>query len=310
MMNKRVIVAGVCLLAVVVLGLVAYLLIDRFAGGGSEAAAVTTPVTTPDDPATGPLLTDSALVPSTAVAADHYSSDTASITVAKVSTGNGVDTITYYVADVSLAPGALLQAGLADNGQGTADTSAIAEANGAIFAINGDFFGARDDGIIIRNGEIYRDEPVRTGLALYKDGRMETFDETQSSAQELLDRGVWNTYSFGPALLIDGAIPDNVSTYEVEQNPQHPVQGRNPRTGIGLLADNHFVFVVVDGRDSGYSKGVTEEEFAQIFKDLGCTTAYNLDGGGSSTMYFNGEVVNSPVNKGGQRDISDILFVA
>jgi exopolysaccharide biosynthesis protein len=111
------------------------------------------------------------------------------------------------------------------NGEGTADTSDIAGANGAVFAVNGDFFGARGDGIIIRNGQIYRDEPV------------------------------------------------------------------------------------VDGRNPGYSKGVTTEEFAQIFKDLGCTTAYNLDGGGSSTMYFKGEVVNSPINQGGQRDISDILFV-
>jgi exopolysaccharide biosynthesis protein len=319
MMNKKIMIAGVCLLAAIVLGLAAYLLVDRLAGGGTEAAAVTTTHAASDDDASGSLLTTSSLVPSSSEAADDgtadteaantYTGDTVSVTVTKVSTGTGVDAITYYVADVSLAPGTLLQAGLADNGQGTADTSDLADANSAIFAVNGDYFGARDDGIIIRNGEIYRDEPVRTGLALYKDGSMEIFDETQTSAQELLDQGVWNTYSFGPALLIDGEMPDNIGTYEVEQNPQHPIQGRNPRTGIGLIDNNHFVFVVVDGRSAGYSKGVTTEEFAQIFKDLGCTIAYNLDGGGSSTMYFKGEVINSPVNKGGQRDISDILFV-
>jgi exopolysaccharide biosynthesis protein len=319
MMSKRIKVTAVSLLAAVVLGLAAYLIVHHLAGGGSEAAVVVATNTTSDTDATGSSQTASSVATTAAGAtadgttgsdsANTYTSDTASITVTKVSTGTGVDTITYYVADVTLTPGTLLQAGLADSGQGIADTSDLADANGAVFAINGDYFGARSDGIIIRNGEIYRDEPVRTGLALYKDGHMEVFDETQTSAEELLAQGVWDTYSFGPALLVDGEIPDNVSYYEVEQNPQHPVQGRNPRTGIGLIDNNHFVFIVVDGRDSGYSEGVTTEEFAQIFKGLGCTTAYNLDGGGSSTMYFKGEVVNSPASKGGQRDISDILFV-
>jgi exopolysaccharide biosynthesis protein len=67
---------------------------------------------------------------------------------------------------------------------------------------------------------------------------------------------------------------------------------------------------VVDGRDYGYSVGVTLSEFARIFKDLGCTTAYNLDGGGSSTLCFMGELVNNPLGEGKERGISDILFVA
>ena len=86
-------------------------------------------------------------------------------------------------------------------------------------------------------------------------------------------------------------------------------EGRNPRTGIGITDDGHFVFIVVDGRNTGYSKGVTIEESAEIFQELGCTTAYNLDGGGSSTMYLKGEVVNNPSNKNGERATSDILFV-
>jgi exopolysaccharide biosynthesis protein len=292
MMNRKIIVAGLCLLAAAMLGLASYLIVDRLDGGGPEATAVTAPVAT-----------------TSTVSANDQTSDAASIKVTQVSTGTGTDTITYYVADVRLDSGTALEAGLADNGQSTADTSDLADANDAVFAVNGDFFGARDDGIIIRNGEIYRDAPVRTGLALYEDGSMKVFDETLTSAEELLAQGAWNTYSFGPALLVDGKMPDGAGYYEVEQNPVHPIQGRNPRTGIGLIANNHFVFVVVDGRNPGYSKGVTVEEFSQIFKDLGCTTAYNLDGGGSSTMYFKGEVVNSPVDRGGQRNISDILFV-
>ncbi|WP_251033310.1 phosphodiester glycosidase family protein [Bacillus sp. ISL-75] len=50
-------------------------------------------------------------------------------------------------------------------------------------------------------------------------------------------------------------------------------------------------------------------EFAQVFEDLGCTKAYNLDGGGSSTMYFKGRVVNNPLGKGQERGVSDILYI-
>lgn len=77
-----------------------------------------------------------------------------------------------------------------------------------------------------------------------------------------------------------------------------------------MIDDDHFVFVVVDGRSPGYSKGVDMTEFAQIFQDLGATVAYNLDGGGSSTMYFNGELVNDPLGKGQERGTSDILYLA
>jgi exopolysaccharide biosynthesis protein len=157
---------------------------------------------------------------------------------------------------------------------------------------------------------LYLNNPAREGLALYKDGTMEVYDETELSADELLANGVWNTYSFGPALLVDGAIPVGLDETEVEDvGEEHTILGSQPRTGVGIVDKNHFVFIVVDGRSTGYSMGVALSEFAQIFKDLGCTTAYNLDGGGSSTMYFMGELVNNPLGQGKERGISDILFV-
>jgi exopolysaccharide biosynthesis protein len=243
-------------------------------------------------------------------ATEDRPSGPASIEVTEMTTGSGVDAITYFVAHVQVASGTDLQAGLAEEGRGAALTQDIAAACGAVFAVNGDYFGARDDGIVIRNGRIYRDAGVRTGLALYEDGRMEIYDETKTSAQKLIDDGVWNAISFGPPLLVDGAIPDGVGFYEVEEDPVWPIQGRSPRTGIGMVEKGHFVFIVVDGRRPGYSKGATMEEFARMFQEQGCTTAYNLDGGGSSLMYFRGEVVNRPWEHDGiQRAISDILFV-
>ena len=122
---------------------------------------------------------------------------------------------------------------------------------------------------------------------------------------------MWNTLSFGPALLDDGVIPAGIEDVEVDTNfGNHSIQGDQPRTGIGIVDDNHFVFVVVDGRSEGYSAGVTMTEFAEIFQSLGATEAYNLDGGGSSTMYFDGELVNDPLGKGEERGTSDILYVA
>ncbi len=235
------------------------------------------------------------------------------ITVSTVVTGTGSETVTYYVADVTLTDATQLRSAFANNSFGeniTALTSEIAAANGAVFAINGDYYGFRDTGIEIRNGVIYRDSPAREGLAFYLDGSVQVYDETTTSAQELLDAGVWNTLSFGPALVEGGAVVDGIEDVEVDTNfGNHSIQGEQPRTAIGVIDDNHLVFVVVDGRSPGYSAGVTMTGLADIMIGLGATTAYNLDGGGSATLYYEGAVVNTPSN-GGERATSDILYIA
>lgn len=250
---------------------------------------------------------------SDAVSTDtSWSADGTSVTLSTVTTGSGSDTVTYYVADVTLSDATVLQSAFAGDAYGeniTDETSDIAEQNGAIFAINGDYYGFRDSGIVIRNGVVYRDEGARQGLAFYTDGTVEVYDETATTAQELVDAGVWNTLSFGPALLEDGQIVSGIDDVEIDTNVgNHSIQGEQPRTAVGVIDENHLVFVVVDGRSPGYSRGVTMTELAQIMQDLGAQTAYNLDGGGSSTMYFQGAVVNQPSN-GGERATSDILYI-
>ncbi len=256
--------------------------------------------------------TDSAA--STPVVTDTtYTSGDASITITKMTQGSGDDTVTAYVADLDLSDPTVLRSAFANNQFGeniTALVSATAEANGAIFAVNGDYYGFRDSGIVIRNGVIYRDEGAREGLAFYTDGTVKVYDETETTAAELVADGVWNTLSFGPALVDDGAIVSGIDDVEVDTNiGNHSIQGEQPRTAIGVTADGHILIVVVDGRDPGYSRGVTLTELADIMVSLGATTAYNLDGGGSSEMWFNGEVVNQPSN-GGERATSDILYIA
>ncbi len=248
------------------------------------------------------------------VTATSYASSSAGISISTVTTGSGDDTVTYYVADVTLTDATALRSAFAQNQFGlniTEDTSDIAADNGAVFAINGDYYGFRDTGIVIRNGVVYRDEGARTGLAFYTDGHVEVYDETATTADELVAAGVWNTLSFGPALLEDGQVLDGIDDVEVDTNVgNHSIQGEQPRTAVGVIDDNHLVFVVVDGRSPGYSAGVTMTGLAQIMQGLGATTAYNIDGGGSSTMYFDGALVNDPLGKGQERGTSDILYIA
>jgi exopolysaccharide biosynthesis protein len=245
---------------------------------------------------------------------DSYDNGSTSIAISKVTTGSGADTVTYYVADVVVADATDVRSAFASNEFGTnivQYTSDIAQDHNAVFAINGDYYGFRNTGILIRNGVIYRNEGARVGLAFYRDGSMAVYDETRTTAEGLVADGVWNTLSFGPALVDDGQVLSGIDSIEIDTNfGNHSIQGTQPRTGVGMIAPNHFVFVVVDGRSRGYSRGVTMTEFARIFADLGCEVAYNLDGGGSATMYFNGELVNNPLGKGRERGTSDILYVA
>jgi exopolysaccharide biosynthesis protein len=261
-------------------------------------------------------VTSGAADPASAVAETtdtSYTSTDSSINISTVVTGSGDSTVTYYVADVVLSDATVLQSAFADNSFGeniTETTSATAAAHDAVFAINGDYYGFRDTGIVIRNGVVYRDEGARQGLAFYRDGTVQVYDETSTTAAQLVADGVWNTLSFGPAVLEDGQVVDGIEDVEVDTNVgNHSIQGEQPRTAVGIIGTNHLVFVVVDGRSPGYSAGVTMTGLAEIMQGLGATTAYNLDGGGSSTMYFNGQLVNDPLGQGKERGTSDILYI-
>lgn len=245
---------------------------------------------------------------------NSFTSANASLIIKAVTTGSGDATLNYFVARVDLNDATALKSAFAQNSFGEniiETTSAIAQSKDAVFAINGDYYGFRDTGIVIRNGVAYRDKGARTGLAFYRDGRVEVYEETTTTADQLVAGGVWNTLSFGPSLLENGAIKAGIDSVEVDTNfGNHSIQGLQPRTAVGVIGPNQLVFVVVDGRSAGYSTGVTMSSLAQIMADLGATTAYNLDGGGSSTMYFNGALVNNPLGKNQERGTSDILYVA
>jgi exopolysaccharide biosynthesis protein len=298
--------------ATLVVGGILYGLADRYLIPHVEALAVTpTTSATTDASVTGSATTTNGVSVSDT---SNYVSDDLSIHITQVVTGSGSSTLTYYVADVIVSDISQLLTAFAHDEFGRniiQYTSEIAASHDALFAINGDYYGFRTDGVEIRNGILYRNVPARVGAVIRADGTMDFYDETQVSAATLLANGALQTLSFGPVLVENGIAKTDYTGYKVDDNMGNAsnIAGNNPRTGIGMISANHYVFIVVDGRSSGYSRGATLAEFAAIFADLGCTQAYNLDGGGSSTLVFQGQVVNHPLGRNQERGVSDILYI-
>lgn len=200
--------------------------------------------------------------------------------------------IWYYVSDIRVKDPAAIKSGMSDESDPVTNRATpgdLAMKYKAIFSTNGDLFVARKTGVIIRNGKLWRNVPSEPILAFYPDGTMKVFDPSEKTAQQLLDEGVTNTFAFGPILIRDGAINHSA----LKKNPLRPP---NPRTGIGMAERGHFISVLVEGRQPGYSEGITLDDFALLFQQLGCQTAYNLDGGQSAAMMFMGQPLNSHAN--------------
>ncbi len=213
-----------------------------------------------------------------------------------------------YVADVTLASAAYLKTAFANDTYGknvTEKTSVTAEENDAILAINGDYYGSQERGYVIRNGIVYRSSAKGAQvLCIYADGTMKVVNDRDYTAEELVENGVWQAFSFGPGIVANGLISVG------ENDEVGRAKASNPRTAIGLIDANHFIFVVSDGR-TDESEGLSLYELAEFMQSLGVKEAYNLDGGGSSTMFFNGEVINNPTTNGKikEREVSDIVYI-
>ena len=214
-----------------------------------------------------------------------------------------------YVADVEVTDGTSILSAFANNTYGrniTDTTSDMAEENNAVLAINGDYYGARQSGYVIRNGVVYRNQGSNgEDMVISKDGTLSFISESDTTTDSLLQKQAWQVLSFGPVLVENGQVAVS------ENDEVGMAMASNPRTAIGTVAKNHYLFVVSDGRTSE-SAGLSLYELANFMKSLGATNVYNLDGGGSSTMVFQGEVVNNPTtngNKISERAVSDILYI-
>ena len=216
-----------------------------------------------------------------------------------------------YIADIHINDIKYLKSAFANNEFGRnikESTSNIAKSSNAILAINGDYYGFRDYGCVLRNGIIYRDiknpDEKQQDLVIYSDGRFEVEYENKIDLQQLKENGAIHVISFGPELIHNNEIV-------VHEKQEVPISSpSNPRTAIGIYDKGHYVFVVSDGR-TNESKGLSLYQLSQCIKELGCTMAYNLDGGGSTTMFFNNQIVNIPTdgNNIEERRVSDILYI-
>ena len=234
------------------------------------------------------------------VTENSYSSPDVSITVSEKTMGD----ITYYLADIYVRDITCFQTALARNTYGSGFRDSIedmAAMSQALLAVNGDYYGNTSEGVVIRNGVIYRANPTNCDVCvLYYDGSMRLMPGASFSVEEAIAQGAWQAWTFGPALLdTDGSV---LTSFDSTGR----IISANPRTAIGYYEPGHYCMIVVDGR--GESAGITLPELSQLFYDLGCTAAYNLDGGNSSIMVWNDEIINNP--SGGGRESSDALLIA
>ena len=191
-------------------------------------------------------------------------------------------------------------------------TSSIAEHANAVFAISGDNYAGREKGYVVRNGKTYRDSVSNSeDLVVWGDGTFGTFKEKTTPLSQITNNplGAWQVFSFGPALVVDNQIMVDDKT---EITTGIAKNNGNQRSVIGIIEPLHYFITISEARlDDSYGQSLYEA--ATFIKSKGVKTAYNLDGGGSATIWFDGKVLNRPKDNDkpgiGEREIGDaILF--
>jgi len=211
------------------------------------------------------------------------------------------DSILWYEADIRCSPEEPLQAWLTDGkvpGRAYSNSLKLARKNRAVIAFADDHYGdrrykGRTVGVIVRNGEIYSEKNHKSGstafpnldvLALMNDGSMKTFQSVEHTGQEYLDMGAVSTYAFGPILIQNGKLADDMLLEGRYVN-------REPRCALGMIEPYHYFLLIVKGR-SDQSKGVTVPWLAHVMLERGVQEALNLDGGGTTALVFMGKILN------------------
>jgi len=241
--------------------------------------------------------------------AESYRSGNVCIEMSKKTAGTEARPIVYYVAEIFVKNISSFRTAVAEEykEQNESDIKnampalQLSQLAGAIVSINGDSF-AWHDGLAVRNGvEWTKNLPVYGDICvLYYDGTMETYaKKTVNSAlvDAIYAKNPYQIWTFGPQLLIDGQVPTSFER-----------SAPNPLSAVGYAEPGHYFFILVDGRQKGYSWGMTQEDLAQVFFDLGCKVAFNLDGGDTAVMTYGGEWRSQPEN-GKPRNTSDILLI-
>lgn len=248
-----------------------------------------------------------------------YQSDELRIAVNKVEE----EGVTYYVADIWMRNINCFRTAFSSGKfRGRREhAEKIAQDNKAILAVNGDFLG----GLVIRNGVLYRkailrptptpeplevedpyatptpaepSRPQRSTCVLYWDGQMRTEEYDAFRSTTAMKKGAWQGWQFGPTLVRNAKEAKDVKP-----------QGRNPRCILGYYEPGHYCIIMIDGRQKGYSIGMNFAEMIKLARKLELTEAYNLDGGASAIMVFDGKIINQPSGKGDARNLPDMVVI-
>ena len=238
---------------------------------------------------------------------DTYRDEGRCITVTKVDddprTGR---TLTYFIVDIYLTDPTDLRRvqakGTALKDDKIAMTD-IAQRENTIIAMSGDHTSTEDKGLVIIDGEtVYNSKKFKRDLlVLYRDGVMAAYAPDEIDPDMIEAREPWASWSFGPNLLERDGTPKTKFNL-----PDH-IGERNPRAAIGYFEPGHYCFVLVDGRQDGYSQGLNLEELAALMQELGCKVAYNLDGGISAQLTWHGQMINKQAKK---RSVCDIVCIS
>ncbi len=222
------------------------------------------------------------------------------------------DGLTYFVCDIQLTDVSQLRTAFAgdDFRSGIFEaTSDIAGRYSPVLAINADFCRYHREGVIIRNGEVLRRQNIKRHHLMIVDENGDFSAQTDRSgkqglvANRLEQENTWQTFEFGPVLVENGEATQLPNSFYVNCHDGYV----EPRTAIGQLGPLHYIVIVVDGRREGYSTGCSIPKLQELFLEEGAQFAFNLDGGGSTTLYFLGEVVNMP-SGGKERSVSDVIM--
>lgn len=231
---------------------------------------------------------------------------------------------TVHIAYIEIASASQFRtATVAGTGSARTDyLQAVASANHAVIAMNGDMFVEQKDGekktfeirmtsIVTQDGKRNHENKAKDILTVDKNGDFHLFVKSKGLSDYIkTHKGqTVNAYTFGPALVIDGEIPKLDTHYAY--NPH----GRTARSAIGQRGPLSYAFVVVEARGNS-GKGVDFEQLAEIMLSIGCTQAYNLDGGNTAEMILMGPDPEYPLlhvkgdQQAGYRPQSDIIYFA
>ena len=232
-----------------------------------------------------------------------YSDDTCTITITKEWHYNAW----CYIAHLEFTDYSRFASAIAKNNRGSSETtSSAARRQNAIFCVNGPYnWGELKNAYaIIRNGVVYNDISIAGDLGIYNANtgvlaQAGALGINGMLASEAAAQGLaTDTFKFWNSTLVANGVN--------QSNPDN--DSRAQRTFIATTGQPGDIYVIVaEGRYvDGESAGLTKYECAKVVLDLGCTYGVMLDGGGSSTMYFNGKVLNSAANN--ERYLVDFVY--